>query len=154
MIPVPFRLKVPGQDHSSGGTVAWTTFQVHGLASLDGQSVRLEWSGSGTLDRVRGMDVQSEVISLPIESLLLPLPDLRSIQLIGGWLRPRIEITANELAVLGPIPGAHDGRIHLWLARGDRRLASTLIQAVHEAVRQLRLSPGSAAMPGPPTPTP
>jgi hypothetical protein len=120
--------------------MAWTTFRIHGLACLKSQGLRLEWSGSGALDAVRGMDVKTQLVSLPIEHLIVPLPRMRSIQLAGGWLRPRVEITANDLAVLRAVPGEHNGRVALWLARRDRRLASTLIRAIHEAAKELRLS--------------
>lgn len=84
MVPVPFRLRVPGQDRSAGDTMAWTTFRIHGLASLEGQGLRLEWSGSGALDAVRGMDVKTQLVSLPIEHLIVPLPWMQSIQPAGG----------------------------------------------------------------------
>lgn len=83
MVPVPIRPRVPGQDRSAGDTMAWTTLRIHGLASLEGQGLRLKWSGSGALDAVRGMEVKTQLVSHPIEHLIVPLPRMRSIQLAG-----------------------------------------------------------------------
>jgi len=138
MVPLRFRLKVPGTDLSAGGTAAWSTFRIHGMASLDGEALRLEWTGIGTIDSVTGTEVQGETVTLPIDSLTIPLQALRTVRLLGGWWRPRLEITANDLSVLRSVPGEEGARVTLWLVRGDRRLAASLVDAVRTAVARLR----------------
>ena len=135
MVPLPFRLKVAGKDLSAAATVAWTTFRLQGLLAFDGSLLRLEWSGTGAVDAVTGIEVRSETVSLPTECLGIPLHRVRSIRLLGGWWRPRLEVTANDLDALAPVPSSEGGRVRLWLARRDRALAAAVVAAILQAAR-------------------
>ncbi len=123
MIPLPFTLKVPGQDDVSGTGVHSTTYTFHGLLHFEGTTVRLEWTGTAAIDEVTGLDVHSRVLSLPREELEVPVEELRRIEARGGWWRPRLEVCARKLETLQTVPGEERGVVRLWLARRDRRAA-------------------------------
>lgn len=154
MVPVPFRLKVPGKDLSSVGTVAWTTFRLEGLLSFDSGALRIQWSGTGLLDAVTGVDVRSEVVPIPSETLVVPLEQIRSARLLGGWWRPRLELTANDLDTLRSVPSEDGGRLRFWLALGDRRLATQVVAELHRVARARSGSSASGPPLAPPYHTP
>ena len=87
MHAVPFFLKVPGTDSSSGATIAWTTYTITGMLHFDGTCLSLQWSGVGSLDAVTGLDVESTTVALPPEHLIVPLLDIHSLRTVGGWWR-------------------------------------------------------------------
>jgi len=136
MVPVPFTLKVAGRDYSSDTFTAWSTDRVHGLVHFDGQSVILEWAGTSSIDEVQGLEVRSQTVPILPEAVSIPLSRLRSAQLSGGWWRPCVELTGNDLRVFAPIPGAAAGQVRLWIARRHRPHAIRFVESLHLAARQ------------------
>jgi hypothetical protein len=135
--PLPFRLKVPGKDNRAGESViSWTTFAFRGLMRFDGDLLHLEWSGTAATDEVEGASVRSDVVALPAESVAIPLERLRTVKLAGGWWRPRLEITGNDMAALAEVPSEEGGRVRFWLRRGDRALAAELVSAMRQTARE------------------
>ncbi|MEO8636163.1 MAG: hypothetical protein ABI587_12890 [Gemmatimonadales bacterium] len=143
MVPVPFSLRVSGKDLSAADTVAWTTFRLVGLLVCEANALRIQWSGTGLLDAVTGLAVRSEIVPIPPETLLVPLAQICSVQLVGGWWRPRLEMIANDLDTFRSVPGAEGAHIRFWLARRDRPLAKRVMTEVHLAARASSLLPSS-----------
>ena len=40
MTPLPFTLRMPGQDHSADGITAWSAFTVHGVLRFEEGELR------------------------------------------------------------------------------------------------------------------
>jgi hypothetical protein len=132
MNPLPFTLRVAGVDTFTFEAIASTAFTFTGLLRLEPEAVYLEWTGSAHVDEVAFTGVRSEQVSLPQEYVHLPYPLLRSAELRGGWIRPHLELGGWQLDTLQSIPGEEGGRLRLWLARRDRRLA----RQVHRTLRE------------------
>lgn len=137
MAPIPFTLKVAGRDYSTEDFTAWSTDKVHGLLHFDGRSLTIEWAGTASIDEVRGLEVHSQTVPLPPQVLSIPLLRLRTAKLAGGWWRPRLELTGNDLEALALVPGEAGGRVQLWIARRDRPRAARVVDALHRVARQL-----------------
>ncbi len=138
--PLPFTLKVPGKDDITGADISSTTFRFHGLLRFDGQELLLEWAGTADIDEVSGLDVRSETISLPAESLAVPIERIRTVELHPGWWRPHLEVTGSDLGALATVPSEQRGRVRFWLSRPDRPLAAR----VADAIRLALLRPGDS----------
>lgn len=136
MVPIPFTLRVASRDYSTEKFTAWSTDKVNGLLHFDDDSVTIEWAGTASIDEVQGLEVHSQTVPIPPEVLTISLPRLRTAKLAGGWWRPRLELTGNDLQVLAQVPGQSAGRVQLWIARRDRSRAAGLVEALHRAARQ------------------
>lgn len=155
MLRLPFTLRIPGKDNlTQESVISWTTFAFHGLMHFDGSALHLEWTGTAATDEVAGASVRSDTIALPPESVAIPLSRLRSVKLAGGWWRPRLEITGNDMTALAAVPGEEAGRVRFWISRGDRWRAGEMAAAMRLAARE-QLSATSDTdrlLPGPHTP--
>jgi hypothetical protein len=132
MEPLPFALRVPGKDTFTFTLIGSTRFRFRGLLRLVADALELEWTGTARVDEVGFTGIRAERLALPLESLTLPIDELRTIALRGGWLRPHLEIAATRLGALRIVPGEEAGTIRLWIARLDRRLASQLVAALNQ----------------------
>ncbi len=104
MPPLPFTLRIPGQDHSAGGLTSWSTFKVHGFLHFDGARLVLEWAVTANTSEVDGLEVRSEVEPLPAEALEVPLDRLRGLERSD---RPDAQAVAEAItAALRGIPRA------------------------------------------------
>lgn len=126
MEAIPFTLKVPGKDDMTWSEIASTSYRFRGFLRLDADQLLLEWAGSAEVEEVSLAGVRTERIPLPTESLAVPLSEIRTLRLAGGWIRPHLEITGNNLDLLRYVPGEEGGRLRLWLARRDRGAARRL----------------------------
>ncbi len=129
MEAIPFTLKVPGKEDMTWSEIASTSYHFRGFLRLEAETLLLEWAGSAEVEEVGFAGVRTEKVALPSESLTVPLSEIRSLRLAGGWIRPYLEITANDLDLLRYIPGEDGGRLRLWLARRDRGAARRLLAA-------------------------
>lgn len=141
MLPLPFKLKVPGRDEVTVEHISSTSFSFRGLAQLAGSELLLEWSGTASVDEVAGLEVREETLALPTESLSIPLHLLRTVEFRGGWWLPRIELTGRDMTLLASVPGEKLGRLRLWVARRDRHLARQLVAAIRETALGLPPAP-------------
>lgn len=153
MDALPFSLKVPGKDSITLTAISSTTFKFSGLLRLEGEVLYLEWEGSAQVEEVESLSVRDETVPLPEEELVLPLEELRSIALCGGWWRPRVELCARSLGALNIVPSEEGGRVALWIARRDRAAAAALVASATRALRSARHRPARAE-PTTPFPTP
>ena len=135
MNPVlPFRLKVPGKDEFVGVRVESTSFQFHGLARLDGALLNLEWAGTARVQGVDALSIRDDKLSLPAESLELPVDRLRTAEVLGRWWRLRLELSARELRALAIVPSEDSGVVRLWFRRRDRQVAVALAADLTRAI--------------------
>lgn len=130
MDSLPFVLKVPGKDQMTVATAESTSYKFHGFLYLEAEALRLEWTGTATVERVSLVDVEEATLPLPDESLILPFERIREISLRWSWLLPHIEIQGTDLEALRIVPSEERGRLRLWLARRDRAHASKIIALV------------------------
>lgn len=137
MPPLPFTLRMPGQDHSADGLTSWSTFKVRGCLHFDGARLVLEWAVTASTSEVEGLDVRSEVEPLPAEALEVPLDRLRGVEVRSGWWRPRLELVANDLTLFFGVPGEKGGRVRLYLERSDRPDAQAVADAITAALRSI-----------------
>ena len=73
-----FTLKVAGKDEFKGLRAESTSFQFHGLARLEGDTLILEWGGTARVQRVDPLSVRDEELKLPGETLIIPAQRLRA----------------------------------------------------------------------------
>ncbi len=147
MPPLPFKLRVAARDNLAGDSVvSWTTFTCHGLMRFDGALLHIEWTGTAHTDEVEGVSVRSDVMALPRESTSIPLGRLQSVRLAGGWWRPRLELTGNDMTALAEVPSEEAGTVRFWIRHRDRGLAGTLVSAMRQAARVRLPMPGATPL--------
>lgn len=127
---LPFRLRVSGSDRVRDFEAVSTSFRFAGTATLDGDVLRLAWTGHARVQEVGLLSVRDDELALPHEELAVPVSDLAGAALAGGWWRPRLELRGRDPSVLEIIPGEDDGLVQLWIARRDRNVARALQAAL------------------------
>lgn len=141
---LPFRLKVSGTDEFQDLRAISTSFRFDGWLRLDGASLHIEWSGYARRQEVGTTSVRDQRLPLPAETLLVPVGRLRRAELLGGWWRPRLALSARDDGALVVVPSEKHGAVHFWYARGDRILAATLAAELNRAIAATaRLGGGS-----------
>lgn len=130
---IPFILRLPMDQQVEMGSVSSTTYRVHGLAHLDRDGLRLEWTGTVEYEEVGGLSVTTDREALPVERLAIPLEHLGQSVLRGRWWRPRLEIGVRDLDILAAMPGSADGRLRLHLRRRDWHAAQDFVVALELA---------------------
>ncbi len=131
MLPtLPFKLKVPGTDDFTGLSATSTRFRFHGLLRFTGAELHLEWSGTARVEKLGALTARTERLPLPHETLVVPVSGIRAIELHGGWWRPRLELSGNDLGVFNVVPGESRGRARLWITRQHRQLAAAVAAAI------------------------
>ena len=138
-VVVPFALALPKESNVARGQVLSKSYQVRGVARLEGDRLTLEWSGSIEITEVSGASVRTLRESVPAQRLVLPMARIASIELRGRWWRPFIELRATGVRPLDLVPSAVAGRVVLRLARRDRQAAAELVSQVQLAMADLAL---------------
>lgn len=138
--PVPFRVSMPGSDTLGLEGARSVSVRVEGLLRVEGASLRVEWRIVRHVEQVSltSIDVNDE--STPIESIDIPIDEIADARLTGGWWAPRLRMRARKLDAFDGVPGAGPGTIMLRIARRDRRLATTLADALAVGVGGTRAS--------------
>ena len=135
MTPLPFTLRMPGQDHSADGITAWSTFTVHGVLRFEEGELLLEWAVTASTSAVDGLEVHSEKEALPVEALIVPLERLYEARVRTRWWQPYLELVATDLNVFFGVPGNEGGKVHLRIERSDRPLAIALADLINNGIR-------------------
>jgi hypothetical protein len=135
---LPFRLKVPGIDEVRDFEAVSISYRFTGRAALEGDELHLEWRGEAQVEEVGLLNVEDKKVSLPHESLVVPVHDLMRATLAGGWWRPRVTLHARNLGLLSIVPGEEGGVLNLWYARRDGLAAKQLVDALNSAMTQPR----------------
>lgn len=125
-VELPFTLKVAGKDEYEGIRAVSTSFHFHGLLKLDGEVLRIEWKGHARVQDVELLSVRDEELPLPAETLIVPVARLRRAELLGGWWRPRLAISARDIHALSVVPSEDQGSVAFWYARRDGGLAAKI----------------------------
>ena len=66
------------------------------------------------------------------KTVRMSLADLEAVELKGRWLSRTLVIRAKTLAALANVPGHHQGRVELEIARADVPAAERLVAGVYE----------------------
>jgi hypothetical protein len=142
---LPFILKVAGKDEVDVVRAVSTSFHFHGWLRLDGAVLRIEWKGHARVEEVELLSVRDEQLPLPAESLVVPLARLRRAELLGGWWRPRLAISARDLHALSVVPSEDQGVVSFWYARRDAALAADLAVQLQRGIAAALETGGSGA---------
>jgi hypothetical protein len=141
--PLPFRLRVPGQDVIDSEGVWSISYRGEGLLHLEGGTLTFEWTATRTTERVSVKGFGTDVERSPIGALEVPADWIISVRLRGGWWRPRLELRARRLDAFDGFPGSRAGVITLKIRRRDREHAGALVAAIdHARAAAPRLEPG------------
>lgn len=131
---LPFRLKVSGTDEMHGVRAISTSFRFSGWLRLEGPCLRIEWTGYAHVQDVGTTGIRDERLPLPAETLVVPAGRLRRAELVGGWWRPRLVLTARDDRALAFVPSEKHGRVHFWYARRDRHVAVAVADRLGRAI--------------------
>lgn len=129
--PLPFTLRIPDKDDWSLTQFTSTKFRFRGRMHVSEGGLVIEWSGVATVEAVGLLGLNQETVSLPHESLTLPLSAIATARLRGGWWRPRVEVTSADLESLRTVPSEDGGQVTFWIEGADRREARNLVRLLN-----------------------
>jgi len=131
---LPIKLKVAGKDEFRGTHAVSTSFAFYGWLRLDGAALRIEWKGVARVQAVGPLSASDKRLPLPTETLVVPVARLRRAELLGGWWRPRLAISARDLEALALVPSEEQGTVHFRYARRDRTAAARFAASLAAAI--------------------
>lgn len=131
ILAVPFSLGQPKETSVDLGRVRSKSFQVRGIARMEGDRLTLEWSGSIEIIEIYGGDVRNLRQSVPAQRLVLPAARIAKIELRGRWWKPYIELRTTGIGPLELVPTASGGRVLLHITRSDWGIARDLVSHVN-----------------------
>lgn len=131
--PLPFRLRVPGQDVIDSEGVWSISYRGEGLLHLSEETLTLEWATTRTTERVAVTGVGTDVEDSPIGTLEVPVDWITGVQLRRGWWLPRLRLQARRLDAFDGFPGSRPGVITLKIRRRDRDQAAAMVAAINTA---------------------
>lgn len=126
---LPFRLRVPSRDEHSLTEHTSISFTFRGLMRLEPDHLHIEWTGTGKVEEHGLLGTDTDIRKLPLESIELPLDQIRVMRFLGGWWWPRVVLSTVTLDGLRIIPSEDDGVVRFYIARSDRATAEALIAA-------------------------
>lgn len=129
-----FRLKVGGRDEFDGAQAISTSYRFEGILCLEGEALRIAWSGQARVQDVGLLSVSDDRLPLPAETLLVPLARLLRAKLVGGWWRPRLAVSARDLRALAVVPSEEFGTVQFYVARRDRKAAAAFAALLSAAI--------------------
>lgn len=127
---LPIRLKVTGRDEFDGPNAVSTSFRFHGWLRVEGESLRIEWTGVAHVQAVGPLELRDSELRLPTETVIVPATRLLRAELAGGWWRPRLELQGRDAEALALVPSEERGRVRCWYERRDRAVAVQLQAAL------------------------
>jgi hypothetical protein len=139
METLPFWLKVGKKESITWQGFHTARYRFQGFLRLANNGLLLEWSGTTKIEDVGFLGIKSRTHALPHEQLELPLEQLRGIELRGGWLRPRVELS-TAFEALSIVPSEELGRVRLWIHLADRALAGRVVREVRRLVESVGLA--------------
>lgn len=128
--PLPFRLRVPGQDVIDTEGVWSISYRGEGLLHLGEETLTFEWATTRRTERVAITGVGTDVEHSPIGTLEVPVDWITGARLRGGWWWPRLELRARRLDAFEGFPGGRPGVVTLKIRRRDREQAREMIAAI------------------------
>ncbi|MGE0353227.1 MAG: hypothetical protein AB7I33_16845 [Gemmatimonadales bacterium] len=131
--PLPFRLRVPGEDtvdYRGARSISW---RIEGLLHLEGDMLVFEWSGVRKEDRAGVGGVKSVQEELPHEVQNVPVEWISEVTMGGIWVLPSLILRARRLDAFEGVPSARPGYLRLRLRRRDVDCARAMLRAIREA---------------------
>lgn len=131
--PLPFRLRVPGEDtvdHRGARSISW---RIEGLLHLEGAMLILEWSGVRKEDRAGAGGIKSVQEELPHEVQNVPVEWISEVTMGGIWVLPSLILRARRLDAFEGVPSARPGYLRLRLRRRDVDCARAMLRAIRDA---------------------
>lgn len=132
--PLPFRIKLEGEESVLLTEVREVTRHAEGLLHLLDDALLLEWAVTEKVEEVGLGNVSTTTETFAAEELEVPLGWIASAELVGGILRPRLLLRARGLGVFEAVPGAKADRLELRYTRADRLVAVAMARAITEAL--------------------
>lgn len=130
--PVPFRLRLAGEETLDTRGIRSVSYKVQGLLHLEGDTLALEWAVDQSTESVGLGGVSTDVEKFDYEELVVPLTWLTEVRLTRGPLR-RLILRARRLDAFDGVPAARPGTIALRIRRRDRHLAAAMVEAIDDA---------------------
>jgi hypothetical protein len=127
--PLPFKLKIPGEDTIDSRGVRSISYRLNGLLHLSSDVLTVEWKARRHTEHVGIGGVKDEVDESPIGTMQIPR-ELIVRARVSGWFRPRLQMWARQIDVFDGIPGSRPGTLKLRIRRPDRRLAQAIAEAI------------------------
>ena len=131
--PLPFRLKVPGEDTLDLRGARSVSYRLDGLLHVAADLLTFEWAATRRTQRVSITGVKDEVDDSPVGTVEVPRSSIVRAQLRGGWWAPRLQLWARRIDAFDGIPGARPGMLTLRIHRRDRAHAHALAEAIAHA---------------------
>ncbi|MDH3290220.1 MAG: hypothetical protein OEO20_01805 [Gemmatimonadota bacterium] len=131
--PLPFRLKVPGEDTLDMRGARSVSYRLDGLLHVAADLLTFEWAATRRTQRVSLTGVKDEAEDSPIGTLEVPRSSIARAQLRGGWWAPRLQLWAGRIDAFDGIPGARPGMLTLRIHRRDRGHARAMAEAIAQA---------------------
>jgi hypothetical protein len=139
--PLPFKLKIPGEDTIDWQGVRSISYRLDGLLSLSDDAVTLEWKARRHTEHVGIGGVKDVVDESPIGTMEISRALIARVRVVG-WFRPRLQMWARQIDAFEGIPSARPGMLSLRIRRPDRRLARAVAEALTPS--QSALPPGGS----------
>jgi hypothetical protein len=131
--PLPFRLKVPGEDTLDSRGARSISYRLYGLLHVAEDMLAFEWGATRRIQRVSLTGVKDEVDESPVGTFEVPLRWITRARVRGGWWAPRLQLWARQIDAFDGIPGALPGTLTLRIRRQDRGLAHAIAEAIAPA---------------------
>ncbi len=138
--PLPFRIRIPGEDSIDTSGVRSVSYRVEGLLHLTDDTLEFEWTATETTEQVSLTKIGTEVSQSPIGRLELPLDILAEVRLRGGWMLPRLLLRARRLGAFERMPRAKGTTVTLRIRRRFRKQAQEMVAAIELAQANATLS--------------
>jgi hypothetical protein len=102
--PLPFRLKIPGEDTLDWRGVRSISYRLDGLLHVVGDVITFEWAATRHTQRVSLTGVKDEVDESPVGAVQVPLRCITRAQVRGGWWTPRLQLWARRIDAFHGVP--------------------------------------------------
>ena len=130
--PLPFRLKLRGEDTINTEGVRSVSYRVAGLLHLSDVVLALEWRATRHTEEVSYAGIKDEVDESPVGSIEVPRDAVARARVSGGWWRPRLQVWARRFDAFDGVPGARLGMVTLRIRRMDRDHAKAIARALND----------------------
>ncbi len=131
--PLPFRLKVPGEDTLDSRGARSISYRMDGLLHAMGEMLTFEWAATRHTQRVSLAGVKDEVDMSPVGTIEIPWHWIARARVRGGWWAPRLQLWARQIDAFDGVPGARPGTLTLRIHRQDRAHAHAIAEAITSA---------------------